>query len=773
MGFTYNTVYLYDDGTVWGCGDQSLYELGYFSTTTEDIKIPTKLSVSNVKQIAGAFRSWLYLLEDGTVWGGGANNYGILGLGHTNTPQTSYQQVPITGVKAISCGYYHTIFLMEDGTVKGVGYNGYGQLGLGTAYLQELNIVTIPITNVKSVACGRNYTIFVLNDGTVRVCGQNGNYSLGTGDTTNRTTPTSLALTNVMSVSCGMSHTIFLMNDGTVKGVGHNNYGQLGNGETSLVTTPTTIGITNVRQVSCGFYYTIFLLADGTVKGCGYNSHYELGNSSTSHSYSIITIPITDVKTVACSSHSTVFQKTNGNIYVCGYNSNYILGTGSTANPQVPTLHPYLPATSVKALWENSFNFVYDTVNAYYCTTQDIDTTVKGKLTGVTVTDNSTNTDVTIRYAIKLDSGIYTYNGTDWTSITQSDVITGGITTNSINTLSWQDFSKLPSSNNIALIIGIKTSSQYISPDVSDVLFSFSDKYAIGAETIQTTNANQLITDSWQSITSVEIQETINSYTDIRYAISTDGRINWLSYYDGKWNAIALSDLETKGMTVDTFAGLTSSQLTSILKNTIDLTILFKSTEDIYTPKLDNIKFNYVELPSLVTTTSINIPVPNLGYRNVLTDEVNVIYTLMLADGIAFDSATTDYDFYTTADRLILKSLNLGTMIGGKTQNIFTFEVINGYPDKAFSVLLNGMTNDGTLAEAKSNYGLLYDHADVKGRTKVELSLDPNQFATTSYPLQFNLAASQKQIVYLRVTPTVYTTIGAKQMRIKLTGRPI
>lgn len=176
---------------------------------------------------------------------------------------------------------------------------------------------------------------------------------------------------------------------------------------------------------------------------------------------------------------------------------------------------------------------------------------------------------------------------------------------------------------------------------------------------------------------------------------------------------------------------------------------------------------------SIITTTGISVPVPLDGYKNVLVDEVNIVYTTELTDGLAFDDPTIDYDFYTTPDKIKLRSLNMGTMIGGRTQSIYVVEVINSYTDKNFLITLRGMTTDGIVAEEKVNHGLLYDSNNQLGRTKIELSNDVNNFNTVSYPLQFNLNAGQRKNVYIRITPTIYNTVGTKQLQLKLTGKPL
>ena len=75
---------------------------------------------------------------DGSVWGAGLNTNYQLGTNNTQTYSLPQQMLNETGtgilygVKEIATGAIHSAILKEDGTVWSVGYNGYGQLMDGT-----------------------------------------------------------------------------------------------------------------------------------------------------------------------------------------------------------------------------------------------------------------------------------------------------------------------------------------------------------------------------------------------------------------------------------------------------------------------------------------------------------------------------------------------------------------------------------------------------------------------------------------------------------------
>ena len=290
------TIFLLNDGTVYGCGRNGSGQLGLNDTTNRST--PTKISLTNVKDIACGDDYTIFLLSDGTVYGCGGNSSGQLGLELNNTDNSVTPTLisGINNVKSIACGYNHTIFLLNDGTAYGCGDNEYGQLGLNDTNNRTIPTLISGINNVKSVSCGKNDTLFLLNDGTVYSCGWNGSGQLGLGlnDKTNRTTPILISgINNVKSIACGSSHTLFLLNDRTVYSCGNNDYGQLGLNDKIQRTTPTKIStITNVKNVSCGNAHTLFILNDGTVYSCGNNFYGQLGLGNTTSPILPITLLI-------------------------------------------------------------------------------------------------------------------------------------------------------------------------------------------------------------------------------------------------------------------------------------------------------------------------------------------------------------------------------------------------------------------------------------------------------------------------------------------------
>ena len=184
-----HSLILKNDGTVWGCGNNARGQLGDGTTTTDNATLVQMANATDVKQIACGDAHSLILKNDGTVWGCGNNTKGQLGDGTTTNRNTLVQMTNATDVKQIACGYNHTLILKNDGTVWGCGANQNGQLGDGTTTTDNATLVQMAnATDVKQIACGDAHSLILKKDGTVWGCGSNQNGQLDDGTITNRTT---------------------------------------------------------------------------------------------------------------------------------------------------------------------------------------------------------------------------------------------------------------------------------------------------------------------------------------------------------------------------------------------------------------------------------------------------------------------------------------------------------------------------------------------------------------------------------------------------------
>jgi alpha-tubulin suppressor-like RCC1 family protein len=194
-----HSLFLKNDGTVWGCGNAHGLGTGWFLSPPS--LIPIELSqINNVSKIAAGYDFSIALKNDGTVWGWGRKTERQLGNGFVcetwegNCAHKEYniEQMDLTAngtlsigsVIDISCGRRHTLLLTETGDVYGCGDNSYGQLGTtwwstGTTnavgetiyenkYFSYIRFIT---DNVTKISAKQESSTFLKNNGDVYACG--------------------------------------------------------------------------------------------------------------------------------------------------------------------------------------------------------------------------------------------------------------------------------------------------------------------------------------------------------------------------------------------------------------------------------------------------------------------------------------------------------------------------------------------------------------------------------------------------------------------------
>jgi alpha-tubulin suppressor-like RCC1 family protein len=213
----------------------------------------------------------LVLRADGTVWGWGCNSDWDLGATAPDGDDRTSIPIQATGldqVRALAFGYGHALAVRADGTVWAWGENDHGQVGSPTEdcpiHKRPCSQVPIPVPGLRDAkaVAATDYSSFALTvDGTVWAWGQNLLGELGTGGPIDDgPAPTQLdGLTDVVAIAAAGSRVLTLQSDGTVWQWG----GDLG-------TTPTRVaGLDGGRAVAVGEVRNLALRADGSVWAWG------------------------------------------------------------------------------------------------------------------------------------------------------------------------------------------------------------------------------------------------------------------------------------------------------------------------------------------------------------------------------------------------------------------------------------------------------------------------------------------------------------------------
>src|SRR5690242_3010401 len=130
------------DGTVWGWGTNSDWELGV-TTAAGMMGSDTPVPATGLEQVRGLATGddhGIALRADGSVWAWGKNDHGQVGVPQgENCPyhprpcvQAAVAVPGLSGIKAVAATEDSSFALGADGTVWAWGANEKGQLGLGT-----------------------------------------------------------------------------------------------------------------------------------------------------------------------------------------------------------------------------------------------------------------------------------------------------------------------------------------------------------------------------------------------------------------------------------------------------------------------------------------------------------------------------------------------------------------------------------------------------------------------------------------------------------------
>jgi len=187
----------------------------------------------------------LFLTKDGTCYGCGSNSSYQLGLPTLDGIYSYATQITgISNVKAISCGFGFSMFLKTNGDLYISGTSGYGATTLTKTLDAGKNQLTLALTNVYQVSCSRDTTLVVFADkmNVIYLYGADGRYSdvsstsSTLGRNPNPNTLTTLNNKNVKKIECGGRSLYYIDMDNNLYATGFNNCGQLGVGSTTMMT---------------------------------------------------------------------------------------------------------------------------------------------------------------------------------------------------------------------------------------------------------------------------------------------------------------------------------------------------------------------------------------------------------------------------------------------------------------------------------------------------------------------------------------------------------
>ena len=320
------------DGTVWCWGINNYGQLGNGTLTDSDIPVQVS-GITNAIKVSGGLHHTAALLSDGTVKSWGKNDKGQLGDGSTNNSLIPVSVPSISNAIDIVTGDHHTAVLLPDGTVKGWGWNQQGQLGNGAnSSINTTPVQAIGISTAIKISARFRSTYVILKDSTIRCWGENLAGQLGNSTNVNSSLPaTVVGITTAIFIDAGDHHAMAILADGSIRAWGRNVEGQLGNGNNTNTNLPVTVtGINNAKTITGGDIHACALLSDGSIKCWGRNTGGELGNgaSGTQSNVPVSVLNISNAVEIVCGGMSSYALLADGTVKSWGHDSTGTLGNG-------------------------------------------------------------------------------------------------------------------------------------------------------------------------------------------------------------------------------------------------------------------------------------------------------------------------------------------------------------------------------------------------------------------------------------------------------------
>ena len=278
-------------------------------------------------------------------------------------------------------------------------------------------------------------------------------------------------------------------------------------------------------------------------------------------------------------------------------------------------------------------------------------------------------------------------------------------------------------------------------------------------------------TSMWKRINKISVQETLTENSKIRYTVYSDklGRSSVWSDRMKRWTAAPVSDIDIleSGMSSKDFDNLPQEALDELLGKTLTFNaVIHAELPDSYC-QFCSVTVDHDKYDNILKSNPVHTQSGSKSYTQYSWDTDIDCYVYEMVEGVGFENAKEEDDFYTTPNKIILKAMPLGTLIGTRRSIVYRCELSNTYKNRYLHVKLTMSYGGFAAVDMEDGTCRLRDSSDLRFATEGEISFNgpsDDDFAH-EYPLEFDVPPSSDTLFYFRVTPTL-ATVGEVNAQI-------